>query len=121
MPHEDEQLIAGIDDDCIAQMATLGVGWLELVQPVELALKFARVLLYRAIGEIGPAAADPAGTLQELLEWRGEHGIAVINCVLRITDQMGKADLMCLGVIALRPETIRSTGLTPDTLDRADS
>ena len=106
MPHEDEQLIAGIDDDCIAQMATLGVGWLELEQPVELALKFARVLLYRAIGEIGSAAADLAGTLQELLEWRGEHGIASINRVLGITDQMGKTDLVFVGVITLRGETI---------------
>src|SRR5262249_57906070 len=86
VPHEDEQLVAGIDDDCIAQMATLGVGWLELEQPVELALKFARVLLYRAIGEILSAAADPAGTLQELLEWRGKHGIAAINHGLRLTD-----------------------------------
>ena len=67
-PHEDEQLIAGIDDDGIAQMATLGVGWLELEQPVELALKFARVFLYCAIGEIGPTAADLTGALQELLE-----------------------------------------------------
>src|SRR5262249_57806067 len=103
---EDERCAAGIDGDCIAQMATLGVGWLELEQPVELALKSARVLLYRAIGEIGPAAADPAGTLQELLEWRGEHGIAGINRVLGITDQMGKTDLVFIGVIALRGEAI---------------
>jgi hypothetical protein len=91
VPHEDEQLVAGIDDDCIAQMATLGVGWLELEQPVELALEFARVLLYRAIGEIGPTAANFAGVLQELLECRTEHGITGINRVLGITDQMGKA------------------------------
>src|SRR5262249_61897286 len=87
-------------------MATLGVGWLELEQTVELALKFARVCLHRAIGEIGPAAADFAGALQELLEWRGEHGIAGISRVLRITDQMGKANPVFVSVIALRRQAI---------------
>src|SRR5262249_7883831 len=106
VPHEDEQLVAGIDDDCIAQMATLGVGWLELEQPVELALKFARVLLYRAIGEIGSAAADLAGTLQELLEWRGGQGSPGNKRVVGITDEMRKADLVFVGVIRLRGEAI---------------
>ena len=52
-PHEDEQLVAGIDDNGISQMATVVVAGLQLKRAVELALKFARVGLHRAIGEIG--------------------------------------------------------------------
>jgi hypothetical protein len=106
VPHEDEQLVAGINDDGISQMATLGVGRLELEQTVELALKCARVRLHCAIGELGSAVANLAGTLQERLEWWGEYGIAGIDSVLRVTDQMGKADLMFVGMMALRRETI---------------
>ena len=59
-------------------LAPLGVGRLELKQAVEFALKCARVHLYRAIGEVGPAAADLAGTLQELLvDGRGEGRLSV--------------------------------------------
>ena len=36
--HENEQLVASIDDDGVSQMAALGVGRLELEQTVELAL-----------------------------------------------------------------------------------
>ena len=52
-----------------------------------------------------------------------EHGIAGINCELRITDQMGKADLVFFGVITLRGETIGDPhlGLRPvEELDRHD-
>src|SRR5262249_19263528 len=87
-------------------MAAFAVGRLELEQAVELALKFARVCRHGGIREMRSAATDLARLLQELLERRAEHGIAGINCVLRITDQMGKADLVLFGVIALRGETI---------------
>src|SRR5215470_11091789 len=87
-------------------MAPLSVARLEFEQAIKLALKFARVSLHRVIGEIGPAAADLARTLQELLELWGEHGVTGINCVLRVADQVGKADLVFVGVIALRRKTI---------------
>jgi hypothetical protein len=41
-----------------------------------------------AVGEIGPPAPDRAGILQERLELRCEDHVAVIDRVLRITDQM---------------------------------
>jgi hypothetical protein len=42
---KDEQLVAGIDDDGVSQMAAISVGRLELKQAVELVLEFARVRL----------------------------------------------------------------------------
>jgi hypothetical protein len=53
----------------------------------------------RAVGEIGQPAPDRAGILQERL--RCEDRVAVIDRVLRITDQMGEAELVRLGVCAL--------------------
>src|ERR1700730_18675725 len=87
-------------------MAPFGVGRLELKQAVEIARECAGIRLDGGIGEIGPSAADVAGALQERLERRGEHGVAGVDGVLRISDQMGKAELMCLGVIALREEAV---------------
>jgi hypothetical protein len=86
-------------------MAALGVGWLELKQAVELALECARVRLDRGVGEVRPATTDLAGALQERLECRGEHGIAGIDGVLGIADQM-KAELVRVGVIAVRGKAI---------------
>src|SRR5262245_18428609 len=64
---KDEQLVAGVDDDGVSQMATISVGRLELKQAVERTLEFACVRLDGDIGEIGPAATDIAGVLQVLV------------------------------------------------------
>src|ERR1700722_953160 len=65
------------------------------------ATRWASVLVLPAVGEIGPSAPDRAG-LQERLELRCEDGVAVIDRVLRITDQMGEAEPVRVGVCALR-------------------
>src|SRR4249919_503543 len=103
---EDEQLVAGVDEDGVSKMAPFGVGRLELEQTVEFARECARIRLDGGIGEIAPPAADVAGALQERLERRGEHGAAGVDGVLRISDQMGEAELVRLGVIALREEAV---------------
>src|SRR6516162_4732815 len=98
-------------------MATLGVGRLKVKQAVELALERARVRLDSGIGEIGAAATDLAGALQECLEWRGEHTIAGIDSVLRVAGQVGKAELVLLGVIALRGKAIGDPHLGPRAVE----
>src|SRR5215469_6894221 len=94
-------------------MAALGVGRLEFKQAVKLALKRARVRLDGGIGEIGSAATDLAGALQERLEFRGEHGIAGIDGVLRIAAQMSKTELVRVGMIALRGKAVGDPHLGP--------
>jgi hypothetical protein len=58
----------------------------------------------RAVGEIGPPAPDLVGILQERLELRCEDRVAVF--VPRITDQAREAELVRLGVGALRRQAI---------------
>ena len=53
-------------------------------------------------GEIGPAAADLTSVLEQRLEVGREDRIAVIDGILRITDQMREAELVLLGVPQLR-------------------
>src|SRR5450755_1820901 len=59
-----------------------------------------------------------AGILQERLELRCEDRVAVIDRVLRITDQMGEAELVRLGVCALRRQTIRQPHLRPHAVEK---
>ena len=82
-------------------------------QAIQLAVKAAPVRCDCAVGEIGPPVPDRAGILQERLELRCEDGVAVIDRVLRITDQMGEAELVRLGVCALGRQAIRQPHLRP--------
>jgi hypothetical protein len=58
------------------------------------------------VGEVGPAAADRARVLERRLEAGGEDAVAVVDGILlwRIADQMREAELMFLGVPALRAQ-----------------
>jgi hypothetical protein len=60
---EDEQLVAGIDDDGVSKMAPFGVGRLELKQTVEFARECARIDLDGGVGEIRPSASSRPTTL----------------------------------------------------------
>jgi len=91
----------------------LDIGRLEVQQAIQLAVKTAPMRCDRAVGEIGPPVAYRAGILQERLELRCEDRVAVIDRVLRITDQMGEAELVRLGVCALRRQAIRQPHLRP--------
>ena len=80
------------------------------------------------IGEIGPAAADGAGFLQEGLEGRSEDGVASIAQaepsstagVLRVADQMREADLMRLSMTALGGEPVGDPHLWPGAVEERD-
>ena len=61
----------------------------------------------RAVGETGAPPPDRTGILQERLELRCEDRVAVIDRVLRITDQMREAELVLLGVPRLRGQPVR--------------
>jgi hypothetical protein len=65
------------------------------------------VSLDGGIGEIGPAAADRASALQERLG----------DGVLRIAGQMTKAEVVCVGVIALRERAIGNPHLRPRAVE----
>jgi hypothetical protein len=53
------------------------------------------------VGEVWPASADGAGVLEQRLEGRREDGVAMVDGILRIADQMREAELVLLGVPAL--------------------
>ena len=95
------------------QVAALDIGGLEVQQAIQLAVKAAPMRCDRAVGEIGPAVPDRAGILQEHLELGCEDRVAVIDRILRITDQMGEAEQVRLGVCALRRQAIRQPHLRP--------
>src|SRR5271157_6036944 len=95
------------------QVAALEIGRLEVQQAIQLAVEAAPMRCDRAVDEIGPPVPDRAGILQERLELRCEDRVAVIDRVLRITDQMGEAELVRLGVCALRRQAIRQPHLRP--------
>jgi hypothetical protein len=69
-------------------VAALDTGRLEVQQTIQLAGQAAPMRSDGTVGEIGPPAPDLAGILQERLELRYEDHVAVIDRVLRITDQM---------------------------------
>src|SRR6202163_1433299 len=84
---EHQQLVARRHDNGRPQVAALDIGRLEVQQAIQLAVKAAPMRCDRAVGEIGPPVPDGAGILQERLELRCEDRVAVIDRVLRITDQ----------------------------------
>ena len=57
-----------------------------------------RVLGEGGVLEFGAAAAHADSALQQLVERRGKAGVAAVDCVLRVTQQMGQAKLpfMCM-------------------------
>jgi hypothetical protein len=65
------------------------------------------------VGEIGPPVPDRAGILQERRELGCEDRVAVIDPILRIADQLREAELVRLGVRALRRQAIRQPHLRP--------
>src|SRR3984893_12141543 len=83
-------LVARRHDNGRPQAAALDIGRLEVQQAIQLAVKAAPMRCDRAVGEIGAPVPDRAGILQERLELRCEDRVAVIDRVLRITDQMGE-------------------------------
>jgi hypothetical protein len=78
----------------------------QLEQALELALRVARMAGDRGIGEIAAPAADGAGALQQRLEAPREHGIARIDRGLHIADRVGEAELVRLGMAALRRQPV---------------
>ena len=65
------------------------------------------------VGEVGPAAADCTGILEQRLEAGREHRVAVVDGILRIADQMREAELVPLGVPQLRGQPVRQPHLGP--------
>ncbi len=103
---EHQQFVARRHHDGGTQVAALDIGRLEVQQTIQLAVEATLVRCDGAVGELGPSAPDRACVLEERLELRCEDRVAVIDCVLRITDQMGEAELVRLGMCALRRQAI---------------
>ncbi len=59
------------------------------------------------VGEVCPTAADRARVLEQRLEAGCEDRVAVVDGILRIADQMREAELVLLGVLALRGQPVR--------------
>ena len=66
---------------------------------------------YGGLGEMGPAPADRARVLEQRLEAGREDGVAVVDGILRVADQVREAELMLLGVLALCGQPVRQPHL----------
>src|SRR5215210_3578686 len=91
--HEDEEMTAALPDDRVQLRASPG-GWDAAHQAVEAAIEVGLVDLQRAVRERLAASPDGAGALQHALQSRRENGIAGIDRVLDVADQMREADLV---------------------------
>src|SRR3954469_23399957 len=103
---EDEQVLAEALDDALQLQAGLG-GRLELEQLVEGPLEPGVIGGQGGVGERRTTAADAHGALQQMLHAGGEGGVASIDRVLDVAQQMGEADLMVpAGPAHLGAETV---------------
>src|ERR1700758_3528198 len=86
--------------------ARLGTNPISIAVPSDLSMRG-----NGGVGEIGPAAADRTSVLEQRLEVGREDRIAVVDGILRITDQMREAELVLLGVPQLRGQPVRQPHL----------
>src|SRR5215218_11095172 len=91
--HEDEEMTAALPDDRVQLRASPG-GRDEAHQAVETAIEVGLVDLQRAVLERLAASPDGAGAFQQALQSRRENGIAGIDRVLDVADQIREADLV---------------------------
>src|SRR5918997_2245673 len=89
----DEQVLAKALDDAL-QLQARFVARLELEELVEGSLEPGVVGGQGGVGERRTTVADAYGALQQMLQAGGEGGVAGIDRVLDVTQQMGEADLM---------------------------
>src|ERR1700687_3919050 len=89
---EDKEIAAAFADAADELLAGLG-GGADGEQPVEPAVEIGTVLGEGGVSEIGTAATDADGALQQLVKARSEAGISGVDGVLGIAQQMGKAKL----------------------------
>src|SRR4051812_5975256 len=90
---EDEQVLATALDDALQLQAGLAVRH-DLEQLVKRALESGVVGGQGGIGERRTTMADAHSPLQQMLQAGGEGGIAGIDRVLDVAQQMGEADLI---------------------------
>src|SRR5216684_4722667 len=98
---EDKEIAAASADGAGELAAGLG-GGADGEQPVELAVEVGAVLGEGGVLELWTPLADGDGPAQELLEaWR-ETGVAGIDGVLGIAQQMGQTELALVSMPGLR-------------------
>ena len=118
--HEDQQLGPRRDRDRGLEVAAVDLLGPQRQEAVEFAPQLALVGLDGGVGQARAPAADSAGPLQKALEGRREDGVAGIDGVLRIADQMGEADLVRRGMPALGREPIGDPHLWPGIAEELD-
>ncbi|MDB5393513.1 MAG: hypothetical protein JWM91_1019 [Rhodospirillales bacterium] len=96
---EDEQIVATFADGAGELLAGFGVGGLAK-QLGETAVEIGAVPCKGTILEVASPSTDGDGAQQQALEVGGETGIAFIDGVLGVAQQMGEADL-ALGAMAV--------------------
>src|SRR5439155_25271389 len=89
---EDKGITAAFADTAGELLAGLG-GGADGEQPVKPAVEVGTVLDQGGVLEIGAAATDGNGALQQLVEARSEAGVSGVDGVLGVAQQMGQAKL----------------------------
>ena len=98
---EDKEIAAAFADAAGELAAGLG-GGVDGEQPVEPAVEVGAVLGEGGVLQLRAPLADGDGAAQQLLKARRETGIAGIDGVLGIAQQMGKAQLAFVSMLGLR-------------------
>src|SRR5712692_11787846 len=97
---EDKEIAAAFTDAAGELLAALG-GGADSEQPVEPAIEVGTVLDQGGVLQLWAPLADGGGAAQELLEARSKAGVAGVDGVLGIAQQMGQAQLALLSVPGL--------------------
>ncbi len=104
--HKDEQVLPAVLDSGLECLAFRMAGPFAQKR-IEIGIELARVAAQRAVGKIRSTSPDGTSMLEKLTKQGREDGVAGIDCVLGIADQMGEAELMItLGPALLGTEPI---------------
>ena len=93
---DEEEEIAAAFADAAGELAPGSGGRGGSEQPVEPSVEIGAVLSEGGVLEILAVPADADGTQQQLLESEGEAGVALVDGVLGIAQEMGEAELLLL-------------------------
>ena len=110
---EDEEMTADLPDDRL-QLAAGRVARDQGHEAVEPTVKVGLVALERCVGEAIAPPPDGAGAFEQALQARREDGVARVDGVLHVADQMRETDLMLasgpahLAAIAVGDPVIRA-------------
>ena len=93
--HEDEHVAADFMDHAL-EFDTGSMSGCETEEAVEAGIKVRGEFFQHGIAEFAALASEPAGPAEQMAHGGREDRITAVDGILRVTDEMGEADLMAL-------------------------